>query len=939
MSRLFISHSSNDNVAAAAFKQWLGSNGWPPEDVFLDLEDIGAGERWKEALRRANARCEAVILLASPEALSSPECLAEVRKAEDYGKEIIVVLLRDLNLDDSRLGSYRERQIVDLSASPLTHVEKVKYRGEQQVLRFNGEALAKVKDYLVRRGITPDHFAWPPEDKPNADPFPGLAAFTEDDAGIFFGRDADILRGLDKLRVLRRDGRPRFLLIHGPSGAGKSSYMRAGLWPRLNRDPDFAPIAIVRAARGILTGPDGLGRKLAQLVSRPRFPVAPGRVHAILSAQDEARAQRGFVRLMQKIAAQARKARRIGDKNARAPALVIAVDQAEELLERDDGEESARFLSLLANLLASPPRGVDVYLLMAIRAEAVDRMFSAIAELQLEPPESLLLPALAATSYGDIILKPIEVLARRGQRLTIDPALTAQLVNDTSGADALPLLAFTLSQLYQDFSAAGSITLADYELMGGVGGAINRAVAAARARPDEEPSIPAGEAAQLVLIRMAFIPWLARVDPQSGSWTRRVARLEEIPQGSRNLVRRLIRARLLVADRKAGIDVIEVAHESLLRQWAPLRGWLEAEAGNFKLAEDIERAAAEWKRNAKQEDWLDHRGARLAAAEKIAARADFGARLNGAPREYLAACHALQSARRRAYLRGGIAALFAVVAVLVAWWQQPWLAQQAYWLRHVRGQVLSAEAERARKPMDFPFKECTDCPEMVVVPAGTFLMGSLPGQGANTEQPQHRVTIARPFAVAIHELTFSQWDACATHGDCNGNIGSGGWGRDRQPAINVSWEDAQRYVAWLSRVTGRPYRLLSEAEWEYAARANTSTQYFFGNDEAPLGDYGWYFANSDQQPQAVGGKKPNVFGLYDMYGNVAEWVEDCNHDTYKGAPGDGGAWVSETCRGRVIRGGSWIDRPRSLRSAARDWFNFDEGRDTIGFRVARTLAQ
>ena len=213
MSRLFISHSSKDNVAAKAFKQWLGANGWPDEDVFLDLDDIGGGERWKEALRNANFRCEAVVLLASPEALSSPECIAEVRKAEDYGKEIIVVLLRDIQLDDRRLDSYKDRQIVSLATQPQNHIETVSYRGEQHEVRFNGDAMAKVKEYLFKRGITPDHFAWPAQGKLDAEPFPGLSAFTEEDAGIFFGRDADILRGLDKLRVMRRNGRPRVLVI------------------------------------------------------------------------------------------------------------------------------------------------------------------------------------------------------------------------------------------------------------------------------------------------------------------------------------------------------------------------------------------------------------------------------------------------------------------------------------------------------------------------------------------------------------------------------------------------------------------------------------------------------------------------------------------------------------------------------------------------------
>jgi hypothetical protein len=185
VSRLFISHSSRDNIAAFAFKQWLGTIGWQDEDVFLDLDSIGAGERWKEALNKANTRCEGVILLASPDALSSPECVAEVRKAEDDGKEIIVVLLHDVQFDDRRLDSYKDRQIVDLAAPPQTHVEAVDYRGEKNQVHFNPAGLARIKDFLAKRGITPDRFALPPQDRPDAQPFPGLSAFTEDDAGIF----------------------------------------------------------------------------------------------------------------------------------------------------------------------------------------------------------------------------------------------------------------------------------------------------------------------------------------------------------------------------------------------------------------------------------------------------------------------------------------------------------------------------------------------------------------------------------------------------------------------------------------------------------------------------------------------------------------------------------------------------------------------------------
>ena len=646
MSRLFISHSSRDNVSAKAFKQWLGRHGWSDEDVFLDLDDIGAGERWKEALRKASARCEAVILLASPEALSSAECLAEVRKAEDYGKEIVVVLLRDLTIEDHRLDSYRERQIADLTAPPLSHIETVDYRGETKEVRFNPVGLARVKDYLFKCGITPDRFAWPPADRPNAEPFPGLSAFGEGDAGIFFGRDTDILRGLDKIRLMRRNGRPRFLVIQAASGAGKSSYLRAGLWPRLERDPDFAPLAIVRPAKGILTGPQGLGRKLAERLSRPGAPVLAGAIHTRLMAADASKAADEFVKLAVMAAGQALEQRRIGDQKARPPALVVAIDQAEELFAPENEEESDRFLFLVAHLIHNAPPDVDPFGLLTIRSDSAAKLFQAIDDQGLEAPDALPLLPLPQTAYRDIILKPLEVLARRGQRLLVEPVLADRLVNDATGADALPLLAFTLSHLYQNFGAAGSITLSQYEEMGGVAGSIEMALNQALARPYDEPAIPANKEEQLVVLRAAFIPWLARIDPEANAPIRRVARLDEFHGHSRAMVERLIEARLLVADRRAGIDVIEVAHESLLRRWPALTAWLESEAENLKLIEGVDRAAGEWARSGQLDAWLDHRVERLEAAERLAARQDFRERIGSNGIAYLTACRAREEAER-----------------------------------------------------------------------------------------------------------------------------------------------------------------------------------------------------------------------------------------------------------------------------------------------------
>jgi formylglycine-generating enzyme required for sulfatase activity len=237
---------------------------------------------------------------------------------------------------------------------------------------------------------------------------------------------------------------------------------------------------------------------------------------------------------------------------------------------------------------------------------------------------------------------------------------------------------------------------------------------------------------------------------------------------------------------------------------------------------------------------------------------------------------------------------------------------------------------------------------MVVVPAGSFTMGGPANveqpqyYGANTEQPQHTVTFAKPFAVSKYQLTFADWDACVAAGGCDDYKPSDtDWGRGPQPVINVSWEDAQQYLAWLSEVTGKTYRLLSESEYEYAARAGTTMAYPWGDDigknNANCNGCGSQWDAKQTAP--VGSFAPNRFGLYDMVGNVFEWTEDCIHDNYIGAPADGSVWTSGgDCGNHVIRGGSWLSDPVNLRSDNRVWLTSPDRRDSgLGFRVARTL--
>jgi formylglycine-generating enzyme required for sulfatase activity len=245
------------------------------------------------------------------------------------------------------------------------------------------------------------------------------------------------------------------------------------------------------------------------------------------------------------------------------------------------------------------------------------------------------------------------------------------------------------------------------------------------------------------------------------------------------------------------------------------------------------------------------------------------------------------------------------------------------------------------------FRDFADAPEMVIVPPGSFLMGARDGEGDDEERPQHKVTIARPFAVGRFAVTFDEWEAAYGRGGVKHNPGDEGWGRGRHPVINVSWEDATAYVGWLSRETGKSYRLLSEAEWEYCCRAGTATPFWWGPSISTSqanynGNYSYGGGSKGEYRERtvpVDSFAANPWGLYQVHGNVWEWCEDCLHKDYSGnPPSDGSVWPGGDPSFRVLRGGSWDNNPLDLRSANRDRDHPDYRNDIIGFRVARTLS-
>ena len=284
--------------------------------------------------------------------------------------------------------------------------------------------------------------------------------------------------------------------------------------------------------------------------------------------------------------------------------------------------------------------------------------------------------------------------------------------------------------------------------------------------------------------------------------------------------------------------------------------------------------------------------------------------------------------------------------------QEPGIAGRAEWV---------VEEPIGEPIPESPFRDCPVCPEMVVVPAGSFRMGCVSGQACeDDEKPVHRVTIAVPFAVGKYEVTFDEWDACVADGGCDGYRpedrthsrmdGKVSGGRGRRPVIRVSWDDVQTYIIWMSEKTGKTYRLLSEAEWEYVTRAGSETLWNWGNE------YNRGYSRGEVGPDAranfgcnicgnpwfdetapVGSFEANAFGLHDVHGNVWEWVQDCWNGTYAGAPADGSAWEQGDCEKRVLRGGNWLSGSDSLRSSARGSNSTGSQHYGVGFRVARSV--
>jgi hypothetical protein len=540
MADIFISHSGGDNEVAAAIGERIRRER-PSWSLFYDKDNIRAGQRWQERLREELTSCRVVLALLSRNWLGSHWCFTEAVTAKFRGKDVVGIETEDLSGDDLA------------RAPPILH--------ERQRVRLrdgDDRAWREILEALDRSGLDPDDWFPIP---PNVGPYPGLVAFDEKDAGVFFGRKQEITEYLGILDTLRGPDRSQVLVISGGSGSGKSSLLRAGLIPRLRRKPDWVvinPFEVAREpVRNLL---DRLGEELAGLglpadgLDLTKSPEDPTALAQIL---DET-------------------LRRL-EQQAAGVWVLLSLDQAEVLVtgERPAGDPGSLLLDALVQLLGRRTRHVVVA--ATIRTEFVPRLEAVFAGTEVRLRQA---PLSAIGSLAEVIEKPAE---RFG--IELEPGLSERIVEDVHTADALPLLAYTLKELYDRGGADRCLTLDEYQSLGGVQGAI--AAKLEMVLSDPEPTADESRALQ-----RAFTRYLIRVDEgavEGERLLRRVVSRASMPQPAGRVLRRLVDAGLLTT--KDG--TIELAHERLINDWPklPLKTWLAQDAADRRLIDQLRQRA------------------------------------------------------------------------------------------------------------------------------------------------------------------------------------------------------------------------------------------------------------------------------------------------------------------------------------------------------------
>lgn len=723
----------------------------------------------------------------------------------------------------------------------------------------------------------PEKVYWP-EGK---SPYPGLFHFTRQYASVFFGRKAEVQEILDRMQC--EEG--RFMIISGDSGVGKSSVVDAGVLPKVE---DAG-----------LSGERCLG---VRMVPSQRYQPFDTLLRDALGGLINRAGLRSDVLLEEISHAPDTLGRHLmtimkhTEENG-ASTLLLFLDQMEELFTSQDLDQATSFLSALYQ--ATQEKAMR--LIGTIRSDHLHychrhpdmvKVLNSIGHYAIGPVKPYMME--------DMIRKPAQATG-----LELSEPFAKRLIHDTEAASAnLPLLAFVLEQLYRK-RMNHELSEKVYDELGGISGAIATHVTKVEATIQKNLRVKPAE------VLPPLFHTLVNVQKEEGIPTRNRKKKGNFPKELHSVIDRLVTERLLRTEGQGEDATISISHEKLFDAWPALKDYVDIHKKELVDRTLLDSRAKRWDKRGRP--WF--RGLVIGLEYYDFQRA--GSNAGGLTQEFF------QASRRARYIwmAGGLVVMLLMGGIT-------WLLQKGYNLEQAGLKVQSL------------FVSIHVPPEMVPIPGGTFCQGDVEGFGEGWGKPVREVMI-KPFAMGKHEVTFEEYDAFAiatgrempNHQD---------WGRGQRPVINVSWKEARDYADWLSRQTGQGYRLPTESEWEYAARSGDKQQTWAGTSEdRELENYAVYKANSGNRTAKVGSKQPNVFGLYDLSGNVFEWVEDCVHGDNEGAPKDGSAWLESeegNCTQRVVRGGSWLSKSVYILSSNRDGNYSDWQNYNIGFRLAQDIS-
>lgn len=799
MSAIFISHSSKDNASAARIRKRLQKQGH--HSVFLDFDPergIPAGRDWERELYTKLRGCRAVILVCSKHSMKSQWCFAEIAQARALGKPVFPLKVADCKITPL----LRDTQVVDLTRD--------RERGYNQLW------LGLKKAGLDSASL----FDWDGE-RP---PFPGLESFDEKDAVFFFGREREVEECIELLNRSRKVSDRRLFVVRGASGSGKSSMVRAGVLPRLRRDPDkwivlapFRPtdiggpfVALARAMERALEKA-GQPRKLKYIEDRLRRS----------ADAEEGRANNPLLELALDLAPQQQ-------------SVLITVDQAEELLAPDlvDAGAFFRFVGRVANTLDGP-----FFVVLTLRSDLLPA-FEEHREIRGKPRKGIYVSPLAIEDLSGVIEGPAEIAG-----IELGSGLVQAMVRDAGDATALPILAFVLRKLWDGHAQEKRLTLKDYKELKGLEGAIERTAEALyeglmKSQGDAKSSEQEEE------LRMAFLSMIQI--GEEGQFIRQPAKLARLPQDVQDIVEQFVRFRLLVKSGGEGEGpLVELAHEAVLTSWSRLAGWVKEARGDLRLLRQMRLAAAEWnqKGGAAEFLWPDKR---LDAAYEMIGRLE--PELGEIERKFL-----------------GLTAGDDLLAEL-----------EDLATRHHRRAYIGDRLSKNRDTRPGVGLREDGLPDIARcdVPSGEVRLEGV----AETFK-------TGPFRISKYPITWAQYSTFLRADDGYGNqrwlTGLARHGEqptgarkeiDNHPATCVSWYDSMVFCRWLTLRFGYEVRLPTEWEWQLAATdGDPNRKYPWG----PEWDARRANTNENELMHTIAvGMYPfgaSPVGALDMSGNAYEW--------------------------------------------------------------------